>query len=412
MAAPCSPTSPAGTEASEPPSPLGDGDGEALGAETEVAARLDGTEAVNRAVPGAALASSGAAPRPVLLVGPRFDKEYPLNPNRWVKIGRSKKAQLMLNNASVSRTHCSLRWDKHRRVVELKDTSMAGTQVNGETIKSERNALAHADRLRIEGKRIRFEFLLDLRPVGLGFNDPREEQKGLQSLKKLRGPALIQWRDNLRNQLANLTAEVQKREKEAFEKEREFHDIAMRRGLRLKEDKQRQEDLEKYTAGKKALEEKLEESRKQWLDKMSADSEKNEGEVKPIMDAVAERQVKLEKLQLKKDELERTIHPERYAVADVSRVGNYSIELPTPQKTPSAGVPSRANSEPPALDDVDAEEDAFANLLSGIPGQQAGEGPRLMEAGQLESSSADEPDAKRPKVEGAELTVKPTVITS
>lgn len=344
----------------------------------------------------------------MLLVGPRFDKEYPLNSNRWVKIGRSKKAQLMLDNAAVSRNHCAFRWDRHRRVVELKDTSMGGTLVNGESIKSERQTLDHADRIRIEGKSIRFEFLLDLRPVGLGVADPKEEAKGEKQFKKLRGPALLQRRDNLKAQLASLDAEIEKREKEAFEKEREFHEIAMRRTLRLKQDKQQQEDLEKHLEGKKILDEQLEESRKAWIAKMEAEHASNEVEAKPLMDAVGERQVRLEKLQLKKDELERTIHPERYAVADVSRVGSYSLDMVTPDKTPSAGAPSREASEAPLLDDVEAEEEAFEHMLSGIQGQQergaerSQEGRshgRLMEAGQLESSSAEEPEAKRPKVQ-------------
>jgi len=320
-----------------------------------------------------------------------------LNPNRWVKIGRSKKAQLLLSNAGVSRNHCSIRWDRHLRAVELKDTSTGGTMVNGDLIKSGRHTLAHADRVRIEGKGAHYDFLLDLRPVGLGWADPREEQKGRQLLwKKLKGPALLQRRDALRAQLAKLDADIQRCEKEAFEKEREFHQIAMRRNLRLQEDKQRKEHFDKYTAGKKVLEELLKEGRENWLAKLKAESEANELEVKPLLELVAERQVKVEKLQLKKDELERTIHPERYAVADVSRVGSF---LPTPEKTPSVEARSQEHSEPLALDDIEAEKDTFADLMSGISGQREPQQAQLVAAGQLESSSADEPEAKRPKVE-------------
>uniref|UniRef100_A0A7S1M023 FHA domain-containing protein n=1 Tax=Alexandrium catenella TaxID=2925 RepID=A0A7S1M023_ALECA len=400
-----SPTSPAGSEASEPPSPGRDADAAANDRETEVTARLDTTEpayrsvrSAKRAAPGLDAASAGV-PCPVLLVGPRFDKEYPLHPNRWVKVGRSKKAQLMLGNVAVSRNHFAIRWDRHQRVVELKDTSVGGTLVNGESIKGERHSLGHADCVRVDGKNLRYDFLLDLRPVGLGAADPREEQRGQQRYKKLRGPALLQRRDSLKAQLTSVDAEIQKREGEAFEKEREFHVIAMRRTLRLKEDKQRQEDLEKYLKGKKALEEKLEESRKKWLERLEGDSAKNEGEAKPLMDLVGERQQRFEKLQLKKDELERTIHPERYAVADVSRVGSYSLDGVSPAKSNGEAF-SRTNSEPPAMDDVAGSDEDPLVGLTGMPGKRDEE--NLMPAGQIESSSADEPnepEPKRPKVE-------------
>jgi len=159
--------------------------------------------------------------------------------------------------------------------------------------------------------------------------------------------------------------------------------------MRLTDDKQRQIDLEKHIAGKTVLEENLEEGRKEWVRKLEAEHAENEAQVKPLMDNIAERQTRLEKLQLKKDELERNIHPERYAVADVSRIGAYSLELPIHQNTPTA--PSRESSEPPALDDIDPDEDALANLL-------AAQGKAAPEAASLDTGAAEEPEAKRLKV--------------
>lgn len=405
-----SPTSPVGTEGSEP-SPAGDPNdpGKESLLDSEDIARITAEstepvyqpEAYNKLDPPK---QKQTAPCPVICIGPRFDKEYQLNANRWAKIGRSKKAQLLLNNTGVSRNHCSLRWDRHRQVVELKDGSTGGTLINGEVIKGARRTLQHADRIRIEGKATKYDFLLDLRPVNLALTDPREEGAG--PVKRLGGQALVTKRDALKAQLSHLEANIEKCDKQAFEKEREFYEIATRRSLRTVEDKQRSEELQKYLAGAKELELRLQESRAEWLEKLQVEHNANDLETRPLMAVIGDLQVKVEKLQLKKDELERSIHPEKYAVADVSRVGSFTLDLPGSQKTPSQ-TETRSQVESGVLED--GEEDAFADLLAGVGGGPSG--PKSPPTGAEPTSIGDEgsageslpePEAKRRKVDGKE----------
>jgi len=402
MIVPFSPTSPVGTGVAGVPSPPCGADDEVNfnGHMTGNAAdqrRTDATEPVYK--PGV-LETLETDPRPLLLIGPGFDKSYALNANRWVKVGRSKKAQLLLVNTGVSRNHCSFRWDCHRRLVELKDMSASGTLVNGTAVKGERHVLAHGDRLRVEGKGARYDFILDLRPVNGGITDPREEQGGAQHWRKLRGPALIQRRDHLKSQLDGYEQNITRLEKETFEKEKEFYEIATRRSLRTQEDKQRKIDLEKYILGAKELEFKLNEGRDNWLSMLQTEYDNNEKVVRPIMDSVAALQIKVEKLQLKKDELERTIHPEKYAVADVSRTGSFTLELPTPEPSVRDRVGSHTEAAGP-LDDIEGEEEAFADMpgMGGGQPTKAASSPVKADLGTLERGFADEPQSKRLKAE-------------
>merc|ERR550532_3078183 len=244
--------------------------------------------------------------------------------------------------------------------------SASGTFINGKAVKGERQVLAHADRLRVEGKGARYDFILDLRPVGGGITDPKDEQVGAQHWRKLRGPALVQRRDRLKSQLEGYEEGIERLTKEKFEKEKEFYMIATRRSLRTQDEKQRKIDLEKYILGTKELEFKVNEGRDNWLAKLETEYASNEKVVRPIMDGVAALQIKVEKLQLKKDELERTIHPEKYAVADVSRTGSFTLELPTPE--PSVNR-SGSHTEAAPMDDIEGEEEAFADMPSMGGGQ-------------------------------------------
>jgi len=401
---PFSPTSPVGTGAEGIPSPPCGTDDEDkvnfIGTITSNAVDQRRTNATEPAYKPDILEPPESDPRPLLLIGPRFDKSYALNANRWVKVGRSKKAQLMLVNTGISRNHCSFRWDRHRRLVELKDMSATGTLVNGTAVKGERHVLAHGDRLRVEGKGARYDFILDLRPVGGGLTDPREEPSGTQHWRKLRGPALLQRRDQLKSQLVGYEENIARLERETFEKEKEFYEIATRRSLRMEEDKQRKTDLEKYILGTKELEFKLNEGRDTWLATLETEYAANENEVSPIMDKVAALQIKVEKLQLKKDELERTIHPEKYAVADVSRTGSFTLELPTPEPSVRDGNGSLAEAAGP-LDDIEGEEEAFADMPGmggGLP-KNVASSPDKADLVTNERSFADEPRSKRLRAE-------------
>merc|ERR1719401_2646431 len=80
-----------------------------------------------------------------------------------------------------------------------------------------------------------------------------------------------------------------------------------------------------YIEDAKKLEKHLADSRQEWLDKLDRLHDHNEQDIQPAILECASLQDKVEKLQLKKDELARSIHPERYAVADVA------MELPSPE---------------------------------------------------------------------------------
>merc|ERR1712008_90039 len=273
-------------------------------------------------------------------------------------------------------------------------------------VKGERHVLAHGDRLRVEGKGARYDFILDLRPVGGGITDPRHEQVGTQHWRKLRGPALVQRRDRLKSQLEGYEEGIARLEKETFDKEKEFYEIATRRSLRTQEDKQRKIDLEKYILGAKELEFKVNEGRDNWLAMLETEYAANEKVVRPIMDSVAALQIKVEKLQLKKDELERTIHPEKYAVADVSRSGSFTLELPTPEPSRTGSEHLRSGSHTEAagnLDDIEGEEEAFADMpgMGGGEPTKAASSPVKGDFGTQDSGFADEPQAKRLKAEPA-----------
>mmetsp|Transcript_78731 Transcript_78731/g.222684 ORF Transcript_78731/g.222684 Transcript_78731/m.222684 type:complete len:427 (+) Transcript_78731:81-1361(+) len=260
--------------------------------------------------------------RPELMVGSRYNKVCPLRPNRWVGVGRSKKSQLLLDNSGVSRNHCDIRWDPHRRIVELRDTSVGGTMVNGQTIKKSRCILAHADHITIEGKGIYYNFLLDMRPVKLGFSDPRADLMVQQSVKKAIRAGPSQQRDILRSQIVHMDATIKACMEQAFEKEKLFYSVATQRRLRLVEDKDKDDRYHKYLRGAEQLQQQLQLGREEWLERLQQEYEKNETDVNEIIEETKTLQEKVEKLQLKKDELERSIHPEKYAVADISVTGS------------------------------------------------------------------------------------------
>lgn len=288
---------------------------------------------------------------PQLMTGSRLDKAVGVLPNHWLKIGRHPKAHLLLNNAGVSRNQCSVRWDTHERKVELRVECETGTLVNGRPFSLDRVMLEHGDRIRILGKGQIFDFIVDLRPVGLGFGDPR--QRAREGQKASVAPK--QRRDRLRALLVQLNKYVDKAEGDAFRMEKEYYEIQTRRSVRVKELEKMRQEHRFYVEDEARLGKHLEDSRRDWLDRLDKDLVNNEESIKPIILDTADLQDKVEKLQLKKDELARSIHPERYAVADVT-----VNELEFNPKDDAAGHGSGAEDE----------EDAFAGL-SGLEDNRA-----------------------------------------
>merc|ERR1712060_533109 len=124
---------------------------------------------------------------------------------------------------------------------------------------------------------------------------------------------------------------------EAFQKEKEFYEIATRRRLRSQEDKQKEEQYQQYLSGTEELHAQLQRGREEWLG------------------------------QLKKDELERSIHPEKYAVADVSCSGSNALEGITATGSDPRSLQDSKNPSATLGDEsADGEEGAFSQDDAGL----------------------------------------------
>merc|ERR1712232_200884 len=75
------------------------------------------------------------------------------------------------------------------------------------------------------------------------------------------------------------------------------------------------------------------------------------------MDQISALQEKVEKLQLKKDELERSIYPDRYQVADISGIDTAALELPMRHSDSSDA------SEVGSVGGSEGEEEALLDLV-------------------------------------------------
>lgn len=314
-----------------------------------------------------------------------MDKVVKLLPHRWVKIGRSPHSTLLLNNTGVSRDHCSVRWDPYTKKVELKLELKAATLVNGQEVTGkERVELQHADRIRIVGKGKMFDFVIDKRPVNLAIANPvdaAEEDERLRVRPKHQR-ALLQKR------LIKLDQALREVDAKVADAEREYTQTQTRRSSRELEKAAKEEQYKFYIEDSSRLERHLEESRHDWLKKLEAEHKANEDRIQPIIDATAELQDKVEKLQLKKDEIAREFHPEMYAVADVAVMNLQS--------------PDASSEMPSAKHDSDDEEDAFAGLpqLREAKAEEVAEPAEAKRPAEAAALPDDGGDAKRPRLDG------------
>merc|ERR1712060_878571 len=285
----------------------------------------------------------------------------------------------------------------------------------------------------IEGKDVVYEFLVDLRPIAPPerfLPDPLEKQRKRSQEQQIL-PKAIKRRNKLRADCEHLDRDIKKKQESVFTMEKEFYEIMTRRRLRQQENKRKKEELVKFVLGAEELERKLQETRAEWLERLESDYDLQDQGNLPYIEEVATLQVKVDKLQLKRDELLRSIHPERYAVADVSRVGSVPMELPTPTKTGSdlitpsgSHMASREVSEPAisreqsptrhtapsAIEDGVSEDEALVPVSRSSQGgahvsaQAVGVGaapvlPMVGTQGEDSTPTASgEPEAKRPKV--------------
>jgi len=222
-------------------------------------------------------------------VGSKLDKQLKLVANRWIKVGRHAQSQLLINEEGISAEHCRLRWDPSHRKIEIEDTSTRGTYVNGESMKSRRGAaprrvLEHADRISItamSGKK--FLIVLDLRPVRLGYSDPT-----IQVAKKRTRKTVHERLEEARAKDKKRKEIEQRLEDECFAKEREYFQLLAERQTiksEIEANIVQKEQMDKET---EKLGHELVASRANWLVKLRAKQEKDEEDVRPLLEKTAE----------------------------------------------------------------------------------------------------------------------------
>merc|ERR1712137_584754 len=192
-----------------------------------------------------------------------------------------------------------------------------------------------------------------MRPVHLGHGDPRSEYGLLMTKKRASMSGLAQRRETLRAQLDHIETAINDFDMKAFEKEREFYEVVSRRRMRALEDQKKEEEIEKYLKETERLKQKLADSREMWLKKLQVFQDESERNTADLTKVTAEVQMKMEKLQMKKVELERNLHPERFQVADMS-MAHGNMEHTTMLDTHVAlGLPTMGGKG------LDGEEEAF-----------------------------------------------------
>lgn len=335
---------------------------------------------------------------PVLLCGTGFNKVCVLKSNMKVTIGRSSSSQVIINDPGVSNEHCLVRWDHHARMVELKDRgSGSGTIVNSEVVHGTTKRLSHGDRIRLQGKTQPWDFILDLRPVLLGFEDPRNwpreeppasilhRQGGHSGLSQLR-----KRRDILRLSLTNLEVSIKQKESDSFETERSFYEALAGRKVRASENLRREEQLKLIQAEYAELSAKLTSSREDWMVKLKEEFASNDGSSAVVVKDVKQLQDKIDRLQLKKVELERTLHPERYAVVDI---------ITASKGEPVVAAVSHFGLEVGHEGDDDEEEEAFLGVAPAPAPPSVVAPPAEGVVEDPGDDSEDEPLVKRQKTE-------------
>lgn len=355
---------------------------------------------------------------PVIFMGSKLDKRVSLKSNRWLNIGRGELCDLRLENHGVSRNHCSFMWDTHRRVVELRDTSSTGTIVNGEVLIKSTRLLGHADLVSVPGKQKHFDFVVDLRPVRLGFGRPVEEAlkraKGNEGQKR-DGEKAVQRMDTLKEQLQLLEESLQRCEERAFDMELQYYEIMRKDKMRIAEEQHKLEQLQRYERGADVLQQKLQESREHWLTKLDRMYESNQDAETPLVEDAQTMLTKLEKLAMKKDELAREAHPDQFALQGADEgllelpggapdaAGQDGLsdedEADLGQQPAPADVPGAAAAAAEAAAAEDQEEDQNADLFGDFDSADEAEAARdaaLAAAAAAEGET--EPAAKRQKV--------------
>lgn len=283
--------------------------------------------------------------------------------------------------------------------------------------------MQHGDVFSIEGKGCTFVFVLDLRPVSdnaMAMVDPVEmflaKQRRVNAAEKCtagavgdQGLAEQRYKEALRQQLEQL--------------EKDYCSIVVRRKLRQAADAQARENLLAYNRAMREMNDRLVDQREEWNQKLDKMYEDNETESEPLFAQTSELQTMLDKLYLKKDELERSLNPQNYshlnddqltsgkgsstkAVSDhhtsadeEDHVNLGENNAPTPQGSPKAGAAAAS-----APKDAEDDEELFGDFDSDAEGVDKAAAPSAPATGKRAAAddSDDEPiaaKAKRQKID-------------
>lgn len=254
---------------------------------------------------------------PELKVGTKLEKVLRLKANRWINIGKGPKVELRIEADGVSREHCTLRWDPQKRQVEFRDMSARGTYVNGQQIRNAKRNLAHADRITIEGKGKKYTFVLDLRPVGLGFGDPCTKKE----LAGNKAASLVRRREQLRQQLLKVEEQIKSVGASAFEKESAYYKIVAKTSTRKADMEASDKQAEIHKAERARFDVELGTSRIEWKERLRKQRADNEAKAQPLHDLTAEVQLKLERMKLMKAEWERKVEPQKFDFIEAGDFG-------------------------------------------------------------------------------------------
>ncbi|CAK0832299.1 unnamed protein product, partial [Prorocentrum cordatum] len=128
---------------------------------------------------------------------------------------------------------------------------------------------------------------------------------------RLDGDALLSRRGDMEAQLRHLDESIRRSEARASETERRYYEVLAQRKQRAAEDKLRNEQLLGHERGAAALEQRIKESREEWLAKLQLLYESNQEAERPLVEDLRVVKDKTEKMRYKKDEIERALNPEK-----------------------------------------------------------------------------------------------------
>mmetsp|Transcript_41158 Transcript_41158/g.74363 ORF Transcript_41158/g.74363 Transcript_41158/m.74363 type:complete len:371 (-) Transcript_41158:90-1202(-) len=284
---------------------------------------MDSSEAVP--VPGHFnTATTEESSGPILWFGLKFDKACGLRAEEWIRFGSSKHVDIRLDGQGFSQRHCQVRWSqKGDTSVELRNNAR-GSYLNGVELKGETKFLDHGDCLTLVGKDKKYEFLLDLRPLGLvdRSDDPRKRQARnfvkTETAERKKKRIRVEYAA-ARDDKFQLEAQLAELEERIALRERAIDELSRKRERRIETDKALHEEMVEKMKETIQMVQDIQDKRRAWEEKILALQSDNEVSVQPYTKEVVLQQSEVDKLRLKRVELLHQAHPERFALLDESK---------------------------------------------------------------------------------------------